>query len=204
MKSKVSRVVSALLSVLLCFSIMLNPALATNASSQTDERLKVDFTLDEFIACVEGQGFEVEIIGYEDDAIVPFANGDVSTLKITRDLPSEMVTPLGEPLPGKAYMYAKYEEDNLTGIPYARFLSVIGYGIEMKSSMYNYDGDYSDYRFTNGNYSVEWWGTGQCSYTTSTSISASFGWVGVSTGDSFTYRSPAYAWEFSYDLPQPV
>lgn len=204
MKVKTRSMMAILLSTLLCFSPMLITAAAIDGNSEANVRVQVNFTLDEFISSLEEQGFEVEILDCAISRSLLVPQRKSTRIKITRDLPPEMVTPFGTPIPGKAYLIANYEEENITGIAYPYFVSHIGHGIELNSSRYSYESHWSDYRFTNGNFSVEWNGSGQFTYTSSSAISVGFDWFSYSTGDSFVYRSPAYGWEFSYDFPQPV
>ena len=209
MKRKFRRIAVTLISALLISSLSLSSAMAYNESNVTDEpneRISVNFTLDEFILSAEQQGFEVEIL---DSTFTPaslFSQRSINStrIKITRNLPPDIVTPFGDPIPGKGYIIANYEEENLTGIAYPYFVSVVGLGIELNSGQYAYESHYADYNFTNGNFSVEWYGSGQFTYTTSTSVGVGFDWFSVSYGDSYIYRSPAYGWEFRYDFPQPV
>lgn len=204
MKGKSKQIVAAFLSTLMCFSLMLSPAMAFDENSEATERVMVSFTLDEFISSLEQQGFEVEILDRTISRSLLLNQRKATQIKITRDLPSNMKNPLGGRIPGKGYLIANYEEENITGIAYPYFVSVIGYGIELSRSAYAYEDHYKDCSFYNGNFSVEWHGSGQFSYTTSSSIGVGFEWFSYSTGDSYIYRSPAYGWEFSYDFPQPV
>lgn len=204
MKTKIRRILLLLLSTLLIFSNIISAKAASIEDQESIERINVSFTLDEYIASLESQGFDVEILEQTTSHRLFSSTRRATQIKITKNLPSDMVTPFGTRVPGRGYLIANYEEENLTGIAYPYFVSHIGHGIELDDSFYRYDSHWSDYEFTNGNYSVRWHGSGQFSYTSYQSFSCDFGWISVSTGNEYVARSPAYGWEFSYDFPQPV
>lgn len=204
MKTKIKRILTLLLATLLAFSTMVSTAVAATEDQESVEKINVSFTLDEYIAALESQGFDVEILEQATTYSLLAPARKATRIKITKDLPSDMKNPFGGSIPGKAYLIANYEEENITGVAYPYFVSHIGHGIELTHSSYSYDSHWSEYRFTNGNFSVEWNGSGQFTFTTYDSISVGFGWVSGSVGTQTIYRSPAYGWEFSYDFPQPV
>lgn len=205
MKGKRRRGLLAAVFVLLFACTTFAPQFANAIDAVKDnDRVGVEFTLEEFIESVEGQGFSVEILeSAQTVGLFSAMTVNATQLKITKPLPSNIVTPFGDGVPGKGYLIANYEERVISGITYQYFISHVGHGIEMFSGSYSYDSHYSEYNFVNGGFGVEWHGSGQFTFTSYSSISTGFGWVfELSHGTEYIYRSPAYGWEFSFDFPQ--
>lgn len=204
MKKNIVRLLSAVTLVLLVFSFSAFPVFAQDVVDDSSLSVEVSFTLDEFISSLNAQGFEVEIVEQSQNQTRSAATTRSTVMKITRALPSYMVSPTGGPIAGQAYLFAEYEENTLSGITYRHFTAHQGHGIELFDSSYTYNAHYSEYQFVNGNTGVKWNGSGQFEYETSHAVSAGFGWVGASVGSSTIYRSPAHSWAFSFQFPQAV